>query len=257
MDDRKRGKELKYVRKIEREREIYPVETRGDGTYGQRGAGCKSAEGRVGRGKKEKRETRIRERREEERAPLDEGKKDPRRGRRERGRGRENRVGEASKLELIGGGRIAGTNAEGRPQRKRPSGDVTLIPPGRAYKMAAGVPFLPCYSYGVGFRLSRSLCLTGGRGGGGWRYVCANTGRLPWRRRGRCEEIDAPWRRTRKLPFLSRIISLGYGLEETTTGWLAGWLAGWMGERRRVTSAEGIELSTEAEGATSKDKLPA
>lgn len=51
----------------------------------------------------------------------------------------ENRVGEAPKLELIGGGRIAGTNAEGRPQRKRPSGDVTLIPPGRAYKMAAGV----------------------------------------------------------------------------------------------------------------------
>lgn len=48
---------------------------------------------------------------------------------------------------------------EGCPQRKRPSGDVTLIPPGRAYKMAAGVPFLPCYSYGVGFRLSRSLCL--------------------------------------------------------------------------------------------------
>lgn len=57
-------------------------------------------------------------------------------------------------------------------------------------------------------------------------------------------------------------------LGETTTGWwawlvgwLAGWLAdclaGWMGERRRVTSAEGIELSTEAEGATSKDKLPA
>jgi len=74
---------------------------------------------------------------------------------------RENRVGEAPKLELIGGGRIAGTNVEGRPQRKRPSGDVTLIPPGRAYKMAAGVPFLPCYSYGVGFRLSRSLCLTG------------------------------------------------------------------------------------------------
>ncbi|KYM95210.1 hypothetical protein ALC62_14120, partial [Cyphomyrmex costatus] len=36
---------------------------------------------------------------------------------------------------------------------------------------------------------------------------------------------------------------------------MAGWL--WMGERRRVTSAEGIELSTEAEGATSKDKLPA
>lgn len=48
---------------------------------------------------------------------------------------------------------------EGCPQRKRPSGDVTLIPPGRAYKMAAGVPFLPCYSYRVGFRLSRSLCL--------------------------------------------------------------------------------------------------
>lgn len=35
---------------------------------------------------------------------------------------------------------------EGCLQRKRPSGDVTLIPPGRAYKMAAGVPFLPCYS---------------------------------------------------------------------------------------------------------------
>ncbi|EZA56677.1 hypothetical protein X777_02281, partial [Ooceraea biroi] len=40
-------------------------------------------------------------------------------------------------------------------------------------------------------------------------------------------------------------------------GWLVGWLVGWMSERRRVTSAEGIELSTEAEGATSKDKLPA
>lgn len=95
-------------------------------------------------------------------------------GRREGEGGRggegENRVGEAPKLELIGGGRIAGTNAEGRPQRKRPSGDVTLIPPGRAYKMAAGVPFLPCYSYGVGFRLSRSLCLRGV-------YVCAN---IPW-----------------------------------------------------------------------------
>jgi len=79
-------------------------------------------------------------------------------------------------------------NVEGRPQRKRPSGDVTLIPPGRAYKMAAGVPFLPCYSYGVGFRLSRSLCLTG--------MVCmrgygAAAGAS---RRRRCEEIDAPWR---------------------------------------------------------------
>ncbi|KYN43438.1 hypothetical protein ALC56_02164 [Trachymyrmex septentrionalis] len=45
--------------------------------------------------------------------------------------------------------------------------------------------------------------------------------------------------------------------DDRMAGWLVGWLAGWMGERRRVTSAEGIELSTEAEGATSKDKLPA
>lgn len=108
------------------------------------------AEGRVERKEREA-EKRVRG---EETGPLDEG-------RRILDEERENRVGEAPKLELIGGGRIAGTNAEGRPQRKRPSGDVTLIPPGRAYKMAAGVPFLPCYSYGVGFRLSRSLCLTG------------------------------------------------------------------------------------------------
>lgn len=117
-----------------------------------KGAGCKTG-ARKGElsGKKEKRKSVYEAKR---RAPR-RGKKDPRREE------RENRVGEAPKLELIGGGRIAGTNAEGRPQRKRPSGDVTLIPPGRAYKMAAGVPFLPCYSYGVGFRLSRSLCLTG------------------------------------------------------------------------------------------------
>ncbi|KZC07504.1 hypothetical protein WN55_08275 [Dufourea novaeangliae] len=31
--------------------------------------------------------------------------------------------------------------------------------------------------------------------------------------------------------------------------------AGWIEERRRVPGAEGIELSSEAEGATSKDKL--
>ncbi|TGZ31965.1 hypothetical protein DBV15_05704 [Temnothorax longispinosus] len=184
---------LKYVRKVE------------------------SAEGRVERKEREA-EKRIRS---EETGPST----------REEGSSteeRENRVGEAPKLELIGGGRIAGTNAEGRPQRKRPSGDVTLIPPGRAYKMAAGVPFLPCYSYGVGFRLSRSLCLT--------RVVCM-------RGYGAAAVASS-----------ARAVS---SLEETTTGWLAGWLAGWMGERRRVTSAEGIELSTEAEGATSKDKLPA
>lgn len=73
---------------------------------------------------------------------------------------------------------------------------------------------------------------------------------------GGCEEIDAPWRRRETAATLSYNLASS-GLEETTTGWLAGWLAGWMGERRRVTSAEGIELSTEAEGATSKDKLPA
>lgn len=117
-----------------------------------KGAGCKigARKGELS-GKKEKRKS-VYELQGDE--PLDEG-------RRILDEERENRVGEAPKLELIGGGRIAGTNAEGRPQRKRPSGDVTLIPPGRAYKMAAGVPFLPCYSYGVGFRLSRSLCLTG------------------------------------------------------------------------------------------------
>ncbi|KYQ51636.1 hypothetical protein ALC60_09255, partial [Trachymyrmex zeteki] len=64
--------------------------------------------------------------------------------------------------------------------------------------------------------------------------------------------------RRRSIPSLLFVRGrLPSSLEETTTGWLAGWLAGWMGERRRVTSAEGIELSTEAEGATSKDKLPA
>jgi len=140
--------------------------------------GCKiAAEGRVAQKRRKRAEKRIYEAREERRGvsttkgPAGEDAGGRKRGRRERG---ENRVGEAPKLELIGGGRIAGTNAEGRPQRKRPSGDVTLIPPGRAYKMAAGVPFLPCYSYGVGFRLSRSLCLRG---------VCMR-GRLPWRRRG-------------------------------------------------------------------------
>lgn len=115
-------------------------------------------------------------------------------------------------MELIGGGRIAGTNAEGRPQRKRPSGDVTLIPPGRAYKMAAGVPFLPCYSYGVGFRLSRSLCLRG---------VCMR-GRLPARR---CEEIDAPWKRTMRLRVSSRIISLASEPRRDDDR-MAGWLDG-------------------------------
>lgn len=78
---------------------------------------------------------------------------------------------------------MEGRRTEGCPQRKRPSGDVTLIPPGRAYKMAAGVPFLPCYSYGVGFRLSRSLCL---------RYMRIWAAAVARGATRGCEEIDAP-----------------------------------------------------------------
>lgn len=74
---------------------------------------------------------------------------------------REKRVGEAPKLELIGEGRIAGTNG-GSPAAQAPLRRRHIDSSGkRACKMAAGVPFLPCYSYGVGFRLSRSLCLRG------------------------------------------------------------------------------------------------
>jgi len=120
-------------------------------------------ERREARGERRDRCRRERTKRKEREAEKHTRTQEDRRVRRVKGEEKEgeNRVGEAPKLELIGGGRIAGTNVEGRPQRKRPSGDVTLIPPGRAYKMAAGVPFLPCYSYGVGFRLSKSLCLRG------------------------------------------------------------------------------------------------
>nr|KAF7438735.1 hypothetical protein H0235_001126 [Vespula pensylvanica] len=113
---------------------------------------------------------------------------------------------------------------EGCPQRKRPSGDVTLIPPGRAYKMAAGVPFLPCYSYGVGFRLSRSLCL---------RYM-----RI--------------WAAA-----VTRVGSLHKSLNRRVAAAFPPASASMDAERRRVARAEGIELSTELEGATPKDKLAA
>ncbi|EGI68353.1 hypothetical protein G5I_02996 [Acromyrmex echinatior] len=115
---------------------------------------------------------------------------------------RENRVGEVPKLELIGGGRIVGTNGE--------------------------------------------------RGG-------SPAAQAPLRRR----HIDSSGKslqngRRRSIPSLLFVRAPEPRRDDDRmAGWLVGWLAGWMGERRRVTSAEGIELSTEAEGATSKDKLPA